>query len=244
MILCPAWHPTSCFQNFSLAFSYFTGATHRTRPPARPQRFLGGGGFLASMGPFQHKLFCDYILLSARRALSKTGGLITHKGRLPTPSLARCPLMSRAATAEGPHSTWHLGNTSLWLASRWRAERSLTIPLYHPLHNPSGPSVPPTADGCASCICTCSYTACLPEHMYGRTYSIRIYACIRICMHVRDVYTSLSLSLDTTFCNDDISYLPQCLGPFLHHLWVRLGMMYCSHSPQSISYAAVCTGII
>lgn len=124
LILRPAWHPTSCFQNFSLAFSYFTAATHRPQPPARPQLFLGGGGFLASMGPFQHKLFCDYILLSARRALSKTGGLVTHEGRLPTLSLARCPLMSRAATAEGPHSTRHLGNTSLSIrhpAGEWTA---------------------------------------------------------------------------------------------------------------------------
>lgn len=89
-----------------------------------PSFFGGGGGFLASMGPFQHKLFCDYILLSAWRALSKTGGLVTHEGRLPTPSLARCPLMSRAATAEGPHSTWHLGNTSLSVrhpAGEWTA---------------------------------------------------------------------------------------------------------------------------
>lgn len=78
----------------------------------------------------------------------------------------------------------------------------------------------------------------------GRTYSIRVYACIGLCVHVRDVYTSPSLSSDTTFCNDDISYLPQCLGPFLHHLWVRLGMMYCNHSPQSISHAVVRTGII
>lgn len=129
-------------------------------------------------------------------------------------------------------------------ASRWRVDRSLTIPLCHPLHNPSGPSVPPTADGCASRLCTCSYTACLPEYTYGRTCSIRIYACIGLCVHVRDVYTSPSLSSDTTFCNDDISYLPQCLGPFLHHLWVRLGMMYCNHSPQSISHAVVRTGII
>ena len=179
--------------------------TCRLQPPARPQHFLGGGGFLTSMGPFQPKLFCDYVLLSARRALSKTGGLVTHEGRLPTPSLARCPLhvqgCLRRGSSQHPAPGEHL---PLCLPSRCRADRSLTIPLRLPLHNPSHPGIPPTAGGCASCIRTCSYTACLSEYMYAHIDSIRIDTRAR----ERDMHTSLPTPY-TTFCNDYISYLPQ-----------------------------------
>lgn len=140
---------------------------HGPQVPARPQHFSGCSGFLTSTGLFQSRLFCDYVFLCARRALSETGRLVTHKGRLTTPSLqAWCPGHGQGCCHRCHRGAWQ---PPTCLPSHWRQDHSITSHFCPLLCKSPCPDIPPTADGHAPCSCTHRYTICLPEYVYVHT---------------------------------------------------------------------------